>query len=246
MAGHSKWSKIKREKGKTDAQRGKLFTKIGREIAVAVKMGGADPAANARLKDCISKARSNNMPMDNITRSIKKASGELGSINYENITYEGYGVDGVAVIVETLTDNKNRTAADVRHIFDKYGAGLGAPGCVSFMFDTKGVLRLDAKGIDEDTLMLEALELGADDVEYSSDSDSDGSDSSEEFIIKTAPDALYTIAEQLEKKGYKPSSSAIEKIPTATAEVKTPEKFTKMLDFFEDNDDVQEVYHNGV
>jgi len=236
MAGHSKWSQIKRAKGKTDAQRAKIFTKLGREIAVAVKLGGSDSNANARLRDCIAKARSSNMPMENITRSIKKASGELGSINYETIVYEGYGVDGVAVIVETLTDNKNRTASDVRHIFDKYGAGLGVSGCVGFLFETKGILRLEADSKrDEDTVMMDALEAGADDVIRTEDF----------FEISCNTEKFSSVRETLESKGYQFFSSAIEKVPVTTIEVKDTDKFTKMLDFFEDNDDVQNVYHNG-
>ena len=151
MSGHNKWSTIKHKKEKTDAKKGKIFTKIGREIAVAVKEGGADPDTNSRLRDCIAKAKANNMPNDNINRSIKKASGELGNINYEEITYEGYGPGGVAVIVESLTDNRNRTAADIRHAFDKNGGSLGASGCVAWMFDKKGVISIEkGDGIDEE------------------------------------------------------------------------------------------------
>ncbi|MCL2847190.1 MAG: YebC/PmpR family DNA-binding transcriptional regulator [Firmicutes bacterium] len=236
MAGHSKWSQIKRAKGKTDAQRAKAFTKLGREIAVAVKLGGSDPSSNSRLRDCIAKAKSANMPTDNITRSIKKASGELGAINYDTIIYEGYGVDGVAVIVETLTDNKNRTAGDVRHIFDKYGAGLGVSGCVGFLFEAKGVLRGEiGSKFNEDTVIIDAIEAGADDVAIGEDS----------FDIFTSSQDFSSVREALENRGYQFFSSGVERVPSTTVEVTDTDKFTKMLDFFEDNDDVQNVYHNA-
>ena len=164
MSGHSKWHNIQQKKGKSDAARASIFTKIGREIAVAVKQGGADPDSNSKLRDAIAKAKSNNMPNDNIARSIKKASGELGSINYEEMTYEGYGVGGTAFIVEALTDNKNRTAGDVRHLFDKYGGSMGATGCVSFMFKRKGVITVSKADIGEDDLMMAALDAGAEDI----------------------------------------------------------------------------------
>ena len=164
MSGHSKWANIKNKKEKTDAQRGKIFTKIGREIAIAVKEGGSDPVNNSKLRDVIAKAKANNMPNDNISRSIKKAAGELGNVNYEEILYEGYGPGGVAVIVEVVTDNRNRTAADVRHLFDKGGGSMGATGCVSWMFDRRGLLVVERSlKIDEDTLMMAALDAGAED-----------------------------------------------------------------------------------
>ncbi|HOR12730.1 MAG TPA: YebC/PmpR family DNA-binding transcriptional regulator, partial [Clostridia bacterium] len=164
MAGHSKWANIKNKKEKTDAQRGKTFTKIGREIAIAVKEGGADPINNSKLRDVIAKAKANNMPNDNIARSIKKASGEMGTVNFEECTYEGYGPGGVAVIVEAVTDNRNRTAAEMRYIFDKSGGSLGATGCVSWMFDKKGVIVIERnKELDEDEAMMAALEAGAED-----------------------------------------------------------------------------------
>ena len=164
MSGHSKWANIKNKKGAADAKRGAVFTKIGREIAVAVKAGGPDPASNSKLRDAIAKAKAANMPGDNIERSIKKASGELTAVNYEENVYEGYAQEGVAVIVETLTDNTNRTSADIRHIFSKCGGSLGTTGCVSYMFEKKGLIVVDGSGVDEDTLMMEALEAGADDV----------------------------------------------------------------------------------
>ena len=166
MSGHSKWANIKHKKGKADAARGKIFTKIGREIAIAVREGGSDPDSNGKLRDVIAKAKANNMPNDNISRAIKKAAGELGGVNYEEITYEGYGAGGMAVIVECVTDNRNRTASDIRHYFDKYGGNLGATGSVGWMVDRKGLIVLDRKpGMDEDEVMMMALEAGASDVE---------------------------------------------------------------------------------
>ena len=170
MSGHSKWANIKNKKEKTDSQRGKIFTKIGREIAIAVKEGGSDPNNNSKLRDVIAKAKAANMPNDNITRSIKKAAGELGSINYEEITYEGYGPNGIAIIVEVVTDNRNRTAAEIRHLFDKSGGSLGAAGCVSWMFNKRGVIVIErTSDIDEDELMMQALDAGAEDFEPQDD-----------------------------------------------------------------------------
>lgn len=238
MSGHNKWSTIKHKKEKTDAKKGKIFTKIGREIAVAVKAGGPDPASNSRLRDCIAKAKANNMPNDNINRSIKKASGELGNINYEENVYEGYGVAGVAVIVETLTDNKNRTVSDVRHAFDKNGGSLGATGCVSWMFDRKGVIVIDDDGeIDEEELMMAAIDAGAEDF------------SSEEgiFQITTDPGDFSTVREALEAAGYEFLTAEIDMVPQNRVEVTTEqeEKINRLLEMLEDNDDVQNVYHNA-
>ena len=174
MSGHSKWSNIKHKKEKSDNQRAKIFTKLGREISVIVKAGGADPESNTKLRDAILKARSNNMPNDNIQRCIKKAAGETGGDNYEEIVYEGYGPSGVAVIVETLTDNRNRTAADMRHYFDKCGGNLGQTGCVTFMFDKKGIIIVNGEGADEDQLMMDALDAGADDFSAEDDGYFDG------------------------------------------------------------------------
>ncbi len=237
MSGHSKWSTIKRKKGANDAQRAKIFTKIAREIIVAVKAGGPDPDNNSSLKDVISKARSANMPNDNIQRTIKKAAGSTEGDNYENITYEGYGPGGVAVIVETLTDNRNRTAADVRHHFDKYGGNMGQNGCVSFMFDQKGVIVIENDGeIDEDELTMDALEAGADD--FSADEDC--------FEIVTSTDAFREVRDALEAK-YTLSSAEISMVPRTTVTL-TDEKqisnMSKMLEVMEDNDDIQNVYHN--
>lgn len=238
MSGHSKWANIKRQKGKADAVRGKIFTKIGREIAVAVKAGGADPNSNAKLRDVIAKAKAANMPNDNITRSIKKASGELGAINYESITYEGYGPGGVAVIVECLTDNKNRTAADVRHIFDKSGGSMGTNGCVSYLFDSKGVLIIEKKaGMDDDEMMMMAIDCGADDFNVGEGA----------YEILTDVSTFSAVREGLEKLGYAFVSSEIDRIPQNSVAVDeaTMPKLMRMLDNFEDNDDVQNVYHNA-
>ena len=238
MSGHSKWNNIKRKKEKADGAKAKIFTKIGRELAVAVKEGGSgDPAANSRLRDCIAKAKAANVPNDNIDRIIKRAMGDGNADNYENITYEGYGPCGVAVIVETLTDNRNRTAADVRHAFDKYGGNLGTTGCVSFMFKEKGVIVVEREDLDEDTVMADALEAGASD--FAADGDV--------FEISTEPSDFSGVREDLEKKGYEFVSAEVEMVPdtyTSSADEDTVIKMQKMLDLLEDNDDVQNVWHN--
>ena len=236
MSGHSKWSTIKRKKEKTDNQRAKVFTKIGREIAVAVRDGGPDPAGNSKLKDVIAKARSNNMPNDNINRTIKKAAGADDGASYESITYEGYGPNGVAVIVETLTDNRNRTAADVRHYFDKFGGNMGQTGCVSFMFDRKGVILINAEDKDEEEVMMEALDAGADDFE-----NSDGL-----FEVTTSPENFSAVRDALSEK-YELESAEISMVPQTMTVLEDEAQITqmnKLLDNLEDNDDVQEVYHN--
>lgn len=238
MSGHSKWANIKNKKGKSDAKRASIFTKIGREIAVAVKQGGPDPNSNSRLRDVIAKAKANNMPNDNIERGIKKASGELGSVNYEENVYEGYAAGGVAVIVETLTDNKNRTAGDVRHIFDKCGGSMGTTGCVSYMFDTKGVIVVDAEGVDEDELMMTALDCGAEDIANDGDV----------FEIYTDPNTVGQVREELEKhKELKILSADVDRIPSNTVkpDAETQAKVIRLLDMLEDNDDVQNTYHNA-
>ena len=238
MAGHSKWNNIKNKKKKTDNQRAKIFTKIGREIAVAVKSGGPDPSTNTKLKDVIAKAKSNNVPNDNIERMIKKASGEGSSDNYEEIIYEGYGPCGVAVIVETLTDNRNRTAGEMRHYFDKFKGNMGQSGCVSFMFDRFGVIVIERNGIDEDKMMEDALEAGA--VDFIADED-------EVFEIRTEPNDLSSVRDALEKKGYNFASFEVEYVPstyTALTQEEDISNMCKMLDMFEDNDDVQDVWHN--
>ena len=237
MSGHSKWNNIKNKKEKS-AQKGKIFTKIGREIAVAVKEGGADPSTNSRLRDCIAKAKANNMPNDNITRSIKKASGELGDINYESIVYEGYGAGGTAVLVDVLTDNRNRTASEMRHAFDKNGGSMGASGCVAWMFDRKGVLIISREsGADEDELMNAAIEAGADD--FNADEDV--------FEITTDPAEFSAVRETLEAAGYVFESAEQDMIPQNTVDLdeKQASQVERLLEVLEDNDDVQNVYHNA-
>ncbi len=238
MSGHSKWHNIQQKKGKTDAARANIFTKIGRELAVAVKEGGPDPNSNSKLAQVIAKAKDNNMPNDNITRSIKKASGELGSINYEEMTYEGYGVGGTALIVEALTDNKNRTAGDVRHLFDKFGGSMGTTGCVSFMFKRKGVITVAKEDIGEDDLMMFALEAGAEDI---------NSDDDEVFEVYTDSAALTDVRKGLEAAGVKILSAEVSMIPDNYVDP-TPEQqsnIIKLIDKLEELDDVQNVYHNA-
>ena len=237
MSGHSKWSTIKRKKEKTDNARAKIFTKIGREIAVAVREGGADPASNSKLKDCIAKAKANNVPNDNIERIIKKASGEGSTANYETIIYEGYGPSGIAVIVETLTDNRNRTAADIRHFFDKNKGNMGTSGCVSFMFTRMGTIEIEAEDVDEEKLMEDALEAGASD--FINDEDV--------FIIRTEPNDLGLVRYDLDAKGYKFVSAEIEYVPSNYTKLTNEDDLKMMgrlLEMMEDNDDVQGVWHN--
>ena len=236
MSGHSKWANIKNKKAKTDAVKGKVFTKIGKEIAVAAK-GGADPNLNSKLADVIAKAKAANMPNDNIARAIKKAAGEGNSVNYENLVYEGYGVGGSAVIVSTLTDNKNRTVGDVRHLFDKYGGSLGSSGSVSYMFEQKGVIVAERTvDLDEDTMMEIALEAGADDVITEDDC----------YTVYTAPGDFSSVRKFLENKGITFIEADVEMIPNdyITLEEKQLETFMKLIDALEDNDDVQSIYHN--
>lgn len=238
MAGHSKWSNIKRKKEKTDSQRAKIFTKLGREIAVIVKQGGPEPESNSKLRDVIAKAKAANMPNENIMRCIKKASGEVNSADYEEIVYEGYGPGGVAVIVEAMTDNRNRTAGDVRHYFDKFGGNLGTTGCVSFMFDQKGVILIEKNSnIVEDDLMMEALEHGAED--FSSEEDY--------YEIITEPGDFSKVREALENKGYEFVKAEVEMVPQTMTKLTDPkqiELMDKLIDNLEDLDDVQNVYHN--
>lgn len=237
MSGHSKWSNIKNKKEKTDAQRGKIFTKIGKEIAIAVRAGGPDPASNNKLRDAIAKAKANNVPNDNIERAIKKASG-ADAVSYEEITYEGYGPSGVAVIVTTATDNRNRTGGEVRHFFDKYGGNLGQSGCVSFMFDDKGVIVIEKDAdIDEDALMETALEAGAED--FAADGDV--------YEIYTEVSDLADVQDALSGAGYAVLSAEADKIPQNYITLTTEEDIKNMnllLEHLDDNDDVQNVYHN--
>ena len=239
MSGHSKWANIKNKKEKTDAQRGKIFTKIGREIAIAVKEGGPDPANNSKLRDVIAKAKAANLPNDNIMRSINKAAGEGGSINYVEMTYEGYGPCNLAVIVNVLTDNKNRTAAEMRHIFDKSGGSMGSTGCVSWSFDKKGQIIIERTALmDEDEVTMAALEAGADDFIAQEDV----------FEVYTDPAQFGAVREELEKAGYEFISAEVAMIPQNTVEISDPEsrdKVQRFLDMLDDNDDVQEVFHNG-
>ncbi len=237
MSGHSKWNNIKRKKEKTDAAKAKIFTKIGREISVIVKTGGANPNENSKLKDAIAKAKAANVPNDNIERIIKKAAGDGEANNYEELTYEGYGPSGVAVVVEALTDNRNRTAGEMRHYFDKCGGNLGQSGSVTFMFDRKGIIRIEAEGSDEDTVMEDALEAGAED--FNSDGDV--------FEIATDPNEIGAVRDALEAKGYDFISAENEYIPqtmTTIDDEETAAKMEKLIDMLEENDDVQAVWHN--
>jgi YebC/PmpR family DNA-binding regulatory protein len=238
MSGHSKWHNIQNKKGKADAKRGKIFTKIGREIAVSCKEGGANPDTNSKLRDAIAKAKANNMPLDTITKAVKKGAGELGDAVFEEITYEGYGPGGTAIIVESLTDNKNRTAGNVRHAFDKFNGNMGAAGCVSYMFDRKGVIIVEREGaMEEDELMMIALDLGADD--FSSEEDL--------FEILTSSENFSEIREALEKQGVVLASAEIEMVPQNIVEldINRAPTFTKLIDMLEDDDDVQNVWHNA-
>ncbi len=236
MSGHSKWANIKHKKGKADAARGKIFTKIGREIAIAVRDGGADPSSNGKLRDVIAKAKANNMPNENIQRSIKKAAGEGEGANYVEISYEGYGPAGAAIIVECITDNRNRTASDVRHAFEKFGGSLGATGCVGWMFDRRGMIVVDAEGLDEDEVMMDALDAGAMDVQLN-----DGV-----FEITTDPNELTKVREALEGK-YTFVSAEVENIPqnTVAPQGEDLENLLKILELLDESDDVNEVYHNA-
>ncbi len=238
MSGHSKWHNIQNKKGKADAKRGKIFTKIGRELMIAVKNGGPDPDNNPKLRDAIAKAKAANMPNDTVQRSIKKASGELSAVDYERIVYEGYGPSGVAVIVDTLTDNKNRSAGNVRSAFTKGGGNMGTTGCVGFMFQEKGEIVIEKGDLDEEELMMMALDAGAEDF---------NSDEEEVFIITTAPEDFGTVREALEAEGLEFLEAAVKMIPDTYTEIdeEAAKKFQKMLDLLEDDDDVQEVYHNA-
>ena len=239
MSGHSKWENIKRKKGATDAARAKIFTKIGREIAVVVKQGGADPAGNAKLRDLIAKAKSNNVPNDNIDRIIKKAAGDGDKNSYESMVYEGYGPSGVAVIVECLTDNKNRTAGDIRHFFDKFGGNMGTSGCVSFMFQKKGqiIVSKEEYETDPDEFMMVALDAGAEDFVEEDDS----------YEITTDPDVFGEVREALEKEGVPMASAEVTMIPDNYVTLTDPEdikNLNRTLDLLDEDDDVQAVYHN--
>ncbi|MBQ2274553.1 MAG: YebC/PmpR family DNA-binding transcriptional regulator [Clostridia bacterium] len=237
MSGHSKWNNIKRKKEKTDAAKAKIFTKMGREIAVIVKMGGPNPAENSKLKDAIAKAKAANVPNENIERIIKKAAGEGDTNNYEELLYEGYGPSGVAVVVETLTDNRNRTAGEMRHYFDKCGGNLGQSGSVTFMFERKGIIVIEGEGLEEDAVMEDALEAGADDFTFDGDV----------FEICTDANSLGTVRDALEEKGYTFVSAEVEYVPSTTTVIDdeaAAANMEKLIDMLEDNDDVQAVWHN--
>lgn len=240
MSGHSKWHNIQKTKGAADAKRGKVFTKIAREMIVAVKEGGSgDPVNNSRLATVIVKAKAANMPNDNIKRTIEKALGSGSGDNYESVTYEGYGPSGVAVIVEAMTDNRNRTASEVRHNFDKYGGNMGATGCVSWSFDRKGVIIIDNEDedLDEDTVLMDSLEAGA--VDFSSDDNA--------FEVYTAVENFNEVNRDLEERGYHFLSAQIEMVPQTYVKLTDPNEIKnmeKMLELMEDNDDVQNVWHN--
>ena len=238
MSGHSKWSTIKRKKGATDAARGAIFTKMAKEIAIAVKNGGADPESNSRLKDAIAKSKSNNMPNDNITRAIKKASGAGEGDDYEEIVYEGYGPGGVAVMVRTLTNNRNRTAGDVRHLFDKQGGNMGVSGSVSFLFQEKGSILISAGDFpDEDQVMTDALDAGAEDFVTEE----------EHYEVVTEPNQYYACRESLEAKGYTSEDATLGPVPVTYTKLEDEEEmksFEKMLDKMDENDDIQDVFHN--
>lgn len=239
MSGHSKFANIKHKKERNDATKGKVFTVIGREIAVAVKEGGADPMNNSKLRDVIAKAKANNMPNDTIDRGIKKAAGDANSVNYEVLTYEGYGPNGVAVIVDTLTDNKNRTAANVRSAFTKGGGNVGTPGSVSYMFDKKGQIIIDKEecDMDPDELMMLALDAGAEDFAEEEDS----------FEVLTAPEDFSTVREALEQTGIPMLEASVTMIPQTWVELgdeETLKRMNKLLDLLDEDDDVQGVYHN--
>lgn len=238
MSGHSKWHNIQKTKGAADAKRAQAFTKIAREMIVAVKEGGGgDPRSNSRLAAVIAKAKAANMPNDNIKRTIDKALGAGNTENYEKVVYEGYGPQGVAVIVESMTDNRNRTAGDVRHYFDKFGGNLGTTGCVSFMFQEKGVIVIEREGLDEDTVMSDALEAGASDFQADEDV----------FEISTEPSDFSGVRDDLEAKGYTFVSAEVEMVPDTYTTLTDPDqilKMQKLIDALEDNDDVQQVWHN--
>ncbi|MBS3905500.1 MAG: YebC/PmpR family DNA-binding transcriptional regulator [Syntrophaceae bacterium] len=236
MSGHSKWSTIKRKKGAADAKRGKLFTKIIKEIMVAARFGGGDINANPRLRTAVLAAKAENMPKDNIERAIKKGTGELEGVHYEDLAYEGYGPGGVAMILEVLTDNKNRTVADVRHVFSKHNGNLGETGCVSWMFEKKGLIVIDKGGVDEDRLIEVALDAGALDVK----------DAGKEFEVTVPPGSFDDVKKTLEEAGFKFNTAEVTMVPQSTVHLtgKEAEQMLKLMEGLEDSDDVQKVYAN--
>ncbi|MFZ2088250.1 MAG: YebC/PmpR family DNA-binding transcriptional regulator [Desulfobaccales bacterium] len=237
MSGHSKWSTIKRKKGSVDAKRGKIFSKLTKEITVAARLGGSDPTGNTRLRAAIAAAKQENMPKDNIQRAINKGAGEGGGSNLEEVIYEGYGPDGVAIMVESLTDNKNRTVSDLRHLFTKYGGSMGEPGCVSWMFDKKGVIVFDQASVKEDELLEAALESGAEDLQ----------DTESQFEVLTDPAALVEVKEALESRGFEPTLAELQLRPKTTvaiAEEGQAQTILKLVESIEDHDDVNNVFAN--
>ena len=236
MSGHSKWAGIKHKKAKVDAQRGRLFTRLIREITVAARIGGGDPAGNPRLRDAIDKAKAGNMPQDNITRAIKKGTGELEGVTYEDCVYEGYGPGGVAILLEAVTDNRNRTTAEVRKIFSRLGGNLGEVGCVGWMFDKKGLIQVPAKGVDEEQLLAVALESGAEDVRTEEQT----------FEVVTAPKDFETVKTALEQASFPIDQSEVTMLPQSTVRIegKTAEQVLRLMDGLEEHDDVQHVYSN--
>jgi YebC/PmpR family DNA-binding regulatory protein len=238
MSGHSKWHNIQAKKGKADAARGKIFTKLGRELLVAAKEGGSNPDTNSKLKDVISKAKTANMPMDTINRAVKRGAGELGDVNYEEIMYEGYGPNGVAFIVSSLTDNRNRTASNVRHAFERSGGSLGTTGCVAWMFERKGVIIVEkSEGLDEEELMMLSIDAGADD--FTPDNDI--------YEIITPPESFSNVVKELEDNGIKLASAELSMIPSNTVELdnESATKVDRMIERLDDDDDVQNVWHNA-
>ena len=238
MSGHSKWHNIQAKKGKADAKRAKIFTRIGKELAIAIKEGGPNPDNNAKLRDVIAKAKAANMPNDNINRALKKAEGDMNSVNYETIVYEGYGPSGVAVIVETLTDNKNRSAGNVRSAFTKGGGNMGNSGCVSFMFQEKGEIVISKEDKDEDEIMMMALDAGAEDF---------NADEDEVFVITTTPEDFTSVCENLKNQGLEFLEAEVKQIPDTYTAINEEDaaKFQKMLDLLDADDDVTEVYQNA-
>ena len=239
MSGHSKWATIKRKKGKQDEIKGRIYTKLAKYIQIAAR-DGSDPDTNAKLKEAIARAKAQNMPNDNIERAIKKGSGETGGANFETVIYEGYGIGGTAVLVETFTDNKNRTAGDVRHYFDKFGGNLGTNGCVSFMFDKKGVIVIDAEEatLSEEEIMDMAIEAGADDMQTNEGT----------YEITTEPAMFLTVVNELQAKGIEFINAEVAMVPQTYTKLEDPDaitKFNKMIDMFEDHDDIQNVWHNA-
>jgi YebC/PmpR family DNA-binding regulatory protein len=236
MSGHNKWSTIKHKKGAADAKRSKIFSKIIKELTVAARMGGGDLEGNPRLRTAVNTARAANMPKDNIDKAIKRGTGEIAGVSYEEITYEGYGPGGVAVLVEALTDNRNRTVSEIRHIFDKYNGNLGESGCVSWMFDKKGIVIVSAEGLDEDEVMELALEIGAQDVRKEADT----------FEITTDPSDLEDVRKAVEEKAWKLELAEISMVPqnTVKLEGKKAELMLKMMDALDDHDDLQKVFAN--